>query len=217
MLSQFRACYKIIKFTAHIFFDDAFVTNKDLCETQESAPINNFVKILIPAIEKAAREVYKVKMSIAPPTKIETPYGGRLIWILPGNTKLIAHLKDKNKIRHKKRWSQVMYMYYLLGYRIMQTESSPERKKVIAQNTFLLALDGDIDFQPKALHLLIGRMKVDPELGAACGRIHPVGKGPMVWYQVGFFFSSYIQILTSQNFRFSNTLLDTGFKKQPNT
>lgn len=128
-----------------------------------------------------------------------TPYGGRLIWTLPGRTKMIAHLKDKNKIRHKKRWSQVMYMYYLLGYRIMQLDASPERKRVIAQNTYLLALDGDIDFQPKgfftsifkfftqnyfsAVHLLIDRMKNDPDLGAACGRIHPVGSGPMVWYQ----------------------------------
>lgn len=34
-----------------------------------------------------------------------------------------------------------------------------------------------------AVHLLIDRMKNDPDLGAACGRIHPVGKGPMVWYQ----------------------------------
>jgi chitin synthase len=75
-------------------------------------------------------------------------------------------------------------MYYLLGFRIMQLDVIPERKKLIAQNTFLLALDGDIDFQPRALHLLIGRMKVDLDLGAACGRIHPVGKGPMVWYQV---------------------------------
>lgn len=55
---------------------------------------------------------------------------------------------------------------------------------VIAQNTYLLALDGDIDFKPKAVHLLIDRMKIDPDLGAACGRIHPIGKGPMVWYQV---------------------------------
>lgn len=122
-------------------------------------------------------------MTIYPPTKIVTPYGGRLIWTLPGRTKMVAHLKDKNKIRHKKRWSQVMYMYYLLGYRIMQLYGSVERKLVIAQNTFLLALDGDIDFQPRAVQLLIDRMKVDPDLGAACGRIHPVGDGPMVWYQ----------------------------------
>lgn len=77
-----------------------------------------------------------------------------------------------------------MYMYYLLGYRIMQLNVSEERKMVIAQNTYLLALDGDIDFRPKAAHALIERMKIDAELGAACGRIHPIGKGPMVWYQV---------------------------------
>ena len=41
------------------------------------------------------------------PTKVVTPYGGQLVWILPGGNKLIVHLKDKLKIRHKKRWSQV--------------------------------------------------------------------------------------------------------------
>ncbi len=49
--------------------------------------------------------------------KIETPYGGELIYKLPGGSVLTVHLKDKTKIRHKKRWSQVMYMYYLLCYR----------------------------------------------------------------------------------------------------
>jgi len=41
------------------------------------------------------------------PKKITTPYGGQLIWIMPGGTQLICHLKDKEKIRHRKRWSQV--------------------------------------------------------------------------------------------------------------
>ncbi|KFB43652.1 AGAP001205-PA-like protein [Anopheles sinensis] len=168
----------------HIFFDDAFVNDKSKCESADASPLNVYVKALINNIEEAALEVYKTKMRIYSPTKIVTPYGGRLIWTLPGRTKMIAHLKDKNKIRHKKRWSQVMYMYYLLGYRIMQLNTSPERKMVIAQNTYLLALDGDIDFQPNAVSLLVGRMKVDPDLGAACGRIHPVGTGPMVWYQI---------------------------------
>ncbi|XP_058825614.1 chitin synthase chs-2-like [Topomyia yanbarensis] len=168
----------------HIFFDDAFINDKSKCESANDSPLNSYVKMLINHIEEAALEVYKTKMRIYPPTKIVTPYGGRLIWTLPGRTKVITHLKDKNKIRHKKRWSQVMYMYYLLGYRIMQLNTSPERKMVIAQNTYLLALDGDIDFQPKAVSLLVDRMKVDPDLGAACGRIHPVGTGPMVWYQI---------------------------------
>lgn len=47
-------------------------------------------------------------MLIPPPVKIPTPYGGRLEWKLPGGNKLIAHLKDKAKIRHRKRWSQVL-------------------------------------------------------------------------------------------------------------
>ena len=44
---------------------------------------------------------------IPPPTRYPTPYGGRLEWTCPGGNKIIAHLKDKVKIRHKKRWSQV--------------------------------------------------------------------------------------------------------------
>ena len=46
-------------------------------------------------------------LDLGPPTRIPTPYGGRLEWVMPGNNKLIAHLKDSTKIRHKKRWSQV--------------------------------------------------------------------------------------------------------------
>uniref|UniRef100_A0A336L059 chitin synthase n=1 Tax=Culicoides sonorensis TaxID=179676 RepID=A0A336L059_CULSO len=166
----------------HIFFDDAFLPwpNK---EKPTDYAMNSYVHLLIETIEEAAYKIYKKQIKIHAPTKIETPYGARLIWILPGRTKMIAHLKNKSKIRHKKRWSQCMYMYYLLGYRIMQLECSAKRKEVIAQNTYLLALDGDIDFQPKAVHLVVNRMKIDPHLGAACGRIHPIGSGPMVWYQ----------------------------------
>lgn len=69
------------------------------------------------AVDDAASEVHEIRIKIKPPMKYVTPYGGRLEWILPGKTKMIAHLKDKKKIRPKKRWSQVMYMYYLLGHR----------------------------------------------------------------------------------------------------
>jgi chitin synthase len=75
-----------------------------------------------------------------------------------------------------------MYMYYLLGYRLKDEEQSIRDK--IAENTFILALDGDINFQPKAVKLLIDLMIKHKNLGAACGRIHPIGSGPLVWYQV---------------------------------
>ena len=64
------------------------------------------------------------------------------------------------------------------------TLSAVERKAVMAENCFLLTLDGDIDFQPNAVSLLVDLMKKNKNLGAACGRIHPVGTGPMVWYQL---------------------------------
>lgn len=44
-------------------------------------------------------------------------------------------------------------------------------------NTFILALDGDTDFQPSAVMLLIDRLKLYSDVGAACGRIHPTGTG----------------------------------------
>lgn len=167
---------------AHVFFDDAFlrVSNDD-----NDPQINDFVRTLVEAIDDAASEVHETRIRVRPPKKYLTPYGGRLVWTLPGRTQLIAHLKDKKKIRAKKRWSQVMYMYYLLGHKLMErNDLTPSRKQNRAENTFLLALDGDIDFQPKAVHLLVDLMKKNKTLGAACGRIHPIGSGPMVWYQM---------------------------------
>ena len=50
------------------------------------------------------------------------------------------------------RWSQIMYMYYFLGYQLMGDRSLSETaKKVRMRNTFLLALDGDVDFLPDAI------------------------------------------------------------------
>lgn len=76
-----------------------------------------------------------------------------------------------------------MYMYYLLGHKIEECPYPEERKQKVAENTFILALDGDINFRPPAVRLLVDLMKKNKNLGAACGRIHPVGSGPMVWYQ----------------------------------
>ncbi|XP_057328109.1 chitin synthase chs-2 isoform X1 [Microplitis mediator] len=169
------------EFETHIFFDDAF----ELADHDENeAQVNRFVKLLVGTLDEAASDVHQTRMHVRAPKKYPTPYGGRLVWTLPGKTKMIAHLKDKNKIRHRKRWSQVMYMYYLLGHRLMELPISVDRKEMIAENTYLLTLDGDIDFQPAAVKLLVDLMKKNKNLGAACGRIHPVGSGPMVWYQM---------------------------------
>ncbi|CAB3250071.1 unnamed protein product [Arctia plantaginis] len=166
---------------ANIFMDDAFEVSD---HSVDDSQVNRFVKLLVDTVDEAASEVHLTNIRLRPPKKYPTPYGGRLEWTLPGKNKLICHLKDKSKIRHRKRWSQVMYMYYFLGHRLMDLPISVDRKEMMAENTYLLALDGDIDFKPQAVTLLIDLMKKNKNLGAACGRIHPVGSGFMSWYQM---------------------------------
>ena len=145
--------------------------------------VNRFVKQLVQVIDVAASNVHQCNIRLKPPKKYPTPYGGKLEWTLPGGNKLTAHLKDKIKIRHRKRWSQVMYMYYLLGHRLMELPIDVNRKAIMAENTYILTLDGDINFRPHAVQLLVDLMKKNKNLGAACGRIHPIGSGLMAWYQ----------------------------------
>ena len=52
-----------------------------------------------------------------------------------------------------------------------------KRNKTPSSMTFLMALDGDVDFNPKSLHHLVEFMKKDTELSAVCGRILPTGSG----------------------------------------
>ena len=56
-----------------------------------------------------------------------------------------------------------MYMYYFLGF---QLDANPElteaQKKLRAKNTYLLALDGDVDFKPEAITKLVDLMKRNP-------------------------------------------------------
>lgn len=72
---------------------------------ENETQVNQYVITLVETIQK---NMESLCMRASPPTKYPTPYGGRLMWTLPGRTQLVIHLKDKNKIRHRKRWSQVM-------------------------------------------------------------------------------------------------------------
>jgi len=67
-------------------------------------------------LDEAASHVHQTNIRIRPPKKYPTPYGGRLVWTLPGKTKMIVHLKDKAKIRHRKRWSQVRIRLFFFKY-----------------------------------------------------------------------------------------------------
>lgn len=71
-----------------------------------------------------------------------------------------------------------MYMYYFLGFKLSCDPDLTEEQKIVrSRSTYLLALDGDVDFQPIALILLIDLMRRQEKVGAVCGRIHPIGSG----------------------------------------
>ena len=78
---------------------------------------------------------------------------------------------------------QCMYIYYLLGFGIQTKKENDEVVKQRKENTYILALDGDIDFQPNAVSKVLDLMKNKRNLGAVCGRIHPVGNGRLtcIW------------------------------------
>ena len=56
-------------------------------------------------------------------------------------------------------------------------------KKLDTQNSYLLALDGDVDFEPEDFELVLNRMVRNPDVAACCNQIHPRGNGPLVWFQ----------------------------------
>ncbi|XP_069792242.1 chitin synthase chs-2-like [Narcine bancroftii] len=206
--NSFKSHKDNFDFEAHIYFDDAF-TILGPEENVKERVVNKYVKSLVSTIEAIYRifshdkhifndeqeDEDKVNQTIT-----ETPYGGRISYTLPYGNIIHVHLKDKQKIRHKKRWSQIMYMYYLLGWKLnrkyailsgkfadeVSTENTFKVRnelKMEKENTYILALDGDTDFQPSAVILLVDRLRRYPHVGAACGRIHPTGIGPVVWYQ----------------------------------
>ncbi|XP_034748680.1 chitin synthase chs-2-like [Etheostoma cragini] len=184
-------------FETHIYFDDAFTDDKESRGRHLNKYALNLVEIFTEVygiFTNIHDEFFNKNQQIPKQNIIRTPYGGRLEVTMPHGNIITVHFKDKDLIRHKKRWSQVMYLYYLLGWKLMakyygryqRGEDGPEFRAEVEkekQNTYILALDGDTDFQPAALMLLIDRLKMYPSVGAACGRIHPTGSGPAVWFQ----------------------------------
>ena len=60
---------------------------------------------------------------------LSTPYGIQISCKLPGGLWLFLHLKDPQKVKAKKRWSQSMYINYVMKYRktLWRGDSSNQR------------------------------------------------------------------------------------------
>ena len=78
----------------HILFDDAF----ELGDNDENEQVvNQFVKQLVRIIDDAGSFVHCKKIKVKPPVMIPTPYGGRLVWTLPGKSLEIGKLEKIQK------------------------------------------------------------------------------------------------------------------------
>ena len=75
----------------HILFDDCMTLDSD--GPEEDKLVNKFVKQLVNLMDEAASRHYGKKVEIKPCKKYPTPYGGRLVWTLPGKTQIVCHLK----------------------------------------------------------------------------------------------------------------------------
>ena len=152
------------KFESHIFFDGSI----------NGTQLTHFALQLVSLLEDTVHADLRRCM------KQETPYGYRLSWnIGPDEVMPFSiHMKDNLKVKNKKRWSQVMYMNYVLNYRIRKDQQLDD------SNTFILTTDADIDFSAESAVVLIDNLASNPDVGAVCARTHPKGNGPVYWYQV---------------------------------
>ena len=148
-------------FESHIFFDGG-------CREDKLSAFAIQLMSLVP-------EALEVELTQA--KKQETPYGYRFTWTLQDCMPFVVHLKDNLKVRKKKRWSQVMYMKYVLNHR-------SDRDGLDLNNTFILTTDADIVFQAESAVVLLDMLARDPQVGAVCSRTHPLGSGPLYWYQI---------------------------------
>ena len=70
-----------------------------------------------------------------------TPYGGRIEYNIAG-TPMVIHLKDSEKCQRGKRWSQVMYLYYLIGWKIDACSDMTGQASLIRYKVFISS-DGE--------------------------------------------------------------------------
>ena len=98
---------KNVYLEAHIFMDNG---TSDLHLTDFASQLVSLLKDKI-GVSPVKGNAYK------------SPYGIQLNWTLAGGMPFFIHLKDPMKIKAKKRWSQVMYMSYVLNYRVLRDYS----------------------------------------------------------------------------------------------
>ncbi|XP_062605964.1 chitin synthase chs-2-like [Saccostrea cucullata] len=169
-ISQATSDKSQIHFESHVFLDGAI----------KGEEMTDYALQLL-SLLKDALNIDDLKTC----TKTSTPYGLKFGWKLPGPSKMtfIIHMKDPKKVKKKKRWSQIMYMSYVLDFLRKQHLDGESNCTVSESDCYILTTDADVKFTPESVEALLDFMKRDSSVGAVCARTYPIGKGPLVWYQ----------------------------------
>ena len=149
------------KFESHIFFDGALSDDQ----------FREFALQLLSLLERS------LHINLEEVRKLKTPYGYQLNWKVSGALPFFVHLKDNTRVKNKKRWSQVMYMSYIINHRIKESGCG-------THDAYILTTDADIRFTSESVAALLDFLVRDDSVGAVCARTHPLGSGPIVWYQI---------------------------------
>ncbi|XP_053389930.1 chitin synthase chs-2-like [Mercenaria mercenaria] len=197
---------------AHIFFDDAFeegslnksarnliglvkstLNLKEKSQSSDTRSTTQTEPNTQAPVNQSQSADKQTEPNLKDPDKIyETPYGQCHKWTMKsvtGDTKenempFNIHFKDKNKVKSKKRWSQIMYMSYVLDFLSQRNCLSKGYKAAeCKEHSYFLVTDADVKFTHESVEFLIDLMLRDPSVGAACARTYPLGSGPLVWYQ----------------------------------
>ncbi|ESO97456.1 hypothetical protein LOTGIDRAFT_114956 [Lottia gigantea] len=160
---------KDIKVESHIFLDNAM----------ELDSLNSYACQLLSLL------VDTFNITLSSLVAYRTPYGCQILSHPKADFPVYVHVKDGSKFKVKKRWSQVMYMNYILRYRCSyELDEAGRVKDFLEEPVYILATDADTEFNAKSVSALVELCERDHSLGAACGRTIPIGQQkPMVWYQ----------------------------------
>ena len=100
----------------HVLFDDAINCNFQTSEIVPNEFLRTFCNEMATMMASYAMTPNGHVTEEDEVVVTKTPYGGLIVWTLPGGSVLFCHLKEKAVIRNKKRWSQCMYFLYFLGH-----------------------------------------------------------------------------------------------------
>ncbi|ELU12555.1 hypothetical protein CAPTEDRAFT_3956 [Capitella teleta] len=161
------------QYQAHIFFDNGVRDTR-------------LTKFALQLIHNRWKLTHYLDIGVENAAKVMTPYGQKLTWEMarvdpnqPG-MHFSIHLKDNKKVKSKKRWSQVMYMSYVLDFVIKEERTAA----ACDDNNYILTTDADVKFDPESVESLLDLLARDQHVGAVCSRTLPLGSGPIYWFQI---------------------------------